>query len=57
MDNSDTDERIMEGIISRGANAVATYTYEECNQVDRFLNINMISEGGTATILQITRKT
>jgi hypothetical protein len=32
MDNSDTDERIMEGIISRGANAVATYTYKECNR-------------------------
>jgi hypothetical protein len=46
MDNSDNDERIMEDIIARGANAVATYTDEDCNQADRFININMIGEGG-----------
>jgi inosine/xanthosine triphosphate pyrophosphatase family protein len=46
MDNSDNNERIMEDIIARGANTVATYTDEECSQEDRSLNINMIAEGG-----------
>jgi hypothetical protein len=45
MDNSANDESIMKDIIARGANVVATYVYEECN---RFLNINMIGEGGVA---------
>jgi hypothetical protein len=48
MDNSDNDDRIMEDIIAHGANVVATYTDEECNQAERFLNINMIGEGGVA---------
>jgi hypothetical protein len=45
MDNSANDESIMKDIIARGANVIATYVYEECN---RFLNINMIGEGGVA---------
>jgi hypothetical protein len=49
MDNNDNDERIMEDIIARGANTVANYTDEDCSQVDKFLNINMIGEGGVAT--------
>jgi hypothetical protein len=44
--DSNNDERIMEDIIARSANTVATYTDEECSQADRFLNINMIGEGG-----------
>jgi hypothetical protein len=41
MDNSGNDERIMEDIIARGANAFATYTDED-------IILNMISEGGVA---------
>jgi hypothetical protein len=48
MDNSDNDERIMEDIIARGGNTVATYTDEECSQADRFLNRNMIGDGDVA---------
>jgi hypothetical protein len=48
MDNSDNDERIMEDIIAHGANVVTTYKDEECSHADRFLNINMIGEGGVA---------
>jgi hypothetical protein len=40
MDNSDNDERIMEDIITCGANNVATYTYE-CSQTERFLKGSM----------------
>jgi hypothetical protein len=49
MDNNDNDERIMEDIISRGTNTIATYIDEECSHADKFLNINMIEEGGVAT--------
>jgi hypothetical protein len=48
MDNGDNDESIMEDIIARSANTVATYTDEECSQADMFLNVNMIGEGGIA---------
>jgi hypothetical protein len=47
MDNSDNNEMI-EDIIARGANTVATFTDEECSQADGFLNIIMIGEGGIA---------
>jgi hypothetical protein len=39
MDNNGNDERIMEKIIARGANAFASYTNEE-------IILNMIGEGG-----------
>jgi hypothetical protein len=42
MDNNGNDERIMEEIIARGANAFASYTDEE-------IILNMIGEGGVAT--------
>jgi hypothetical protein len=48
MDNGDNDESIMEDIIARSANTVATYTDEECSQADMFLNVNMIGQGGIA---------
>jgi hypothetical protein len=48
MDNGDNDESIMEDIIARIANTIATYTDEECSQADMFLNVNMIGEGGIA---------
>jgi hypothetical protein len=38
----------MDDIISHGAYTVATYTDEVCSQADRFLNVNMIGEGGVA---------
>jgi hypothetical protein len=41
MDNSCNDERIMEDIIVRGANAIATYTDED-------IILNIIGEGGIA---------
>jgi hypothetical protein len=41
MDNNGNDERIMEEIIARGANAFASYTDEE-------IVLNMIGEGGVA---------
>jgi hypothetical protein len=41
MDNSGNDERIMEDIIARGANAFATYTDED-------IIVNMFGEGGVA---------
>jgi hypothetical protein len=42
MDNSGNDERIMQDIIARGANAFATYTDED-------IILNMIGEGGVTT--------
>jgi hypothetical protein len=42
MDNNGNDERIMEEIISRGANAFASY-------MDEDIILNMIGEGGVAT--------
>jgi hypothetical protein len=47
-DNNDNDERIIEDIIARGTNTVATYTDEDCSQADKFLNIIMIGAGGIA---------
>jgi hypothetical protein len=41
MDNNGNDERIMEEIFARGANAFASYTKEE-------IILNMIGEGGIA---------
>jgi hypothetical protein len=41
MDNNGNDERIMEEIIARSANAFASYTDEE-------IILNMIGEGGVA---------
>jgi hypothetical protein len=41
MDNNDNYERIMEEIITGGANAFASYTDEE-------IILNMIGEGGVA---------
>jgi hypothetical protein len=38
----------MDDIISHGAYTVATYTDEVFSQADRFLNVNMIGEGGVA---------
>jgi hypothetical protein len=38
----------MEDIIAYGANVVTTYKDEECSHADRFLNINVIGEGGVA---------
>jgi hypothetical protein len=41
MDNNGNDERIVEEIIARGANAFASYTYED-------IILNTIGEGGIA---------
>jgi hypothetical protein len=38
----------MDDIISHGAYTVATYMDEVFSQADRFLNVNMIGEGGVA---------
>jgi hypothetical protein len=48
MDDNNDDERIIEDIIARGTNTVATNTDEECSQADGFLNIIRIGEGGIA---------